>query len=142
MGKGALQLTNETDKPLIWTANPPSQTKPSAKLNIRGRIKTENVTGKGAYIRYQYTTFKFHPKPERVVEAIMKSEAIKGTSVDWIEVTIPQLDIPEDHFDYLISFAFVLEGKGRAWLTDVDIDLDSVYSDLDSLQIDLAKTST
>lgn len=141
MGKGALQLTNETDQPLIWTALPSSQLKPSSKLNIRGRIKTENVTGKGAYIRYQYTTFKFHPKPERHVEAIMKSEAIRGSSAGWIEVSIPQLDIPAEHFDYLITFAFVLEGKGRAWLTDVDIDLDSVYTDLESLQIDMVKTA-
>ena len=52
-----------------------------------------------------------------------------GTTPGWVKVTVPELHVPEEHFDYLVRIDVVLDGKGKAWLTDVDVDLQPAPSE-------------
>ena len=49
-----------------------------------------------------------------------------GTTDDWVQVATPELTVPKEHFDYLVWIDVVLDGKGIGWLTDVDVNLQSV----------------
>jgi hypothetical protein len=102
--RGSLRITHEADEPVVWTAEPP-------------------VQGKGAFLRIRYFRFDWRPEPHTVWVETLESEPVTGTSDGWVEFEVPPLRVPEEHFDYLIAIDYVLDGKGVAWLTDVDIDL-------------------
>ncbi|NQT20615.1 MAG: hypothetical protein HQ592_12985 [Planctomycetes bacterium] len=127
--KGSLLITNEKAKETVWIAEPPTQIPKETKLNITGMFKTENVTGKGAFIRVRYHTYVWHPGPHIEWPATLESIPVTGTTPGWVKVTVPELHVPEEHFDYLVCIDVVLDGKGKAWLTDVDIDLQPAPSE-------------
>jgi len=120
--KGSLRITNEEDFETVWSIEPPTQIPEESTLNITAYIKTEGVVGKGAYIRMNYFTFVWHPEPHCEWAEPILTEPINGTQ-DWIKVTLPELKVPKEHFDYLINLELVLDGKGIAWFTDFDLDL-------------------
>ena len=126
--KGSLRITNDKPEATVWSADPPTQVPAETKLNITGMIKTQGVEGKGTFIRVRYHTFVWHPKPHVEWVKVLESEPIKGTSDGWVKVTVPELLIPSEEFDYLIWIDMVLDGKGVAWLTDVDLDLQPASS--------------
>lgn len=121
--KGSLRLTNEKDEQIIWSAEPPTQIPAATKLNLRAMVKTKDVQGKGIYLRVRYHTFVWHPTPHVEWAITLTSVPVNGTTTDWVEIAVPELSVPKEHFDYLVWIDVILEGKGRAWLTDVDVDL-------------------
>jgi hypothetical protein len=121
--RGSLRITNEADEPVVWTAEPPVQVPSKHEILFKGRIKTKDVQGKGAFLRIRYFRFDWRPEPHTVWVETLESEPVTGTSDGWVEFEVPPLRVPEEHFDYLIAIDYVLDGKGVAWLTDVDIDL-------------------
>jgi hypothetical protein len=120
--KGSLRISNPERKETVWSAVPPTQIPNQRKLNISGIIKTEGVEGKGMFIRIRYHTFVWHPEPHVEWVRTLESRPVTGTR-DWTRVTVPELEVPEEEFDYLIWFDVVLDGKGTGWLSDIDIDL-------------------
>ena len=120
--KGSLRITNDSAQETIWGIEPPTQIPEESTLNITAYIKTEDVKGKGAYIRMNYFTFVWHPTPHCEWEEPLVTEPINGTS-DWVKVTLPELKVPKEHFDYLINLELILDGEGVAWFTDFDLDL-------------------
>jgi hypothetical protein len=74
------------------------------------------------FIRIRYHTFVWHPEPHVEWVRTLESRPVTGTR-DWTRVTVPELEVPEEEFDYLIWFDVVLDGKGTGWLSDIDIDL-------------------
>lgn len=121
--RGSLRITNKAKEETVWGAEPQTNIPPGTVLNIKGRIKTEDVEGPGAFIRVAYFTYCWRPEPHLEYKAVRESPPVSGTTDDWVEIAVPELRVPEEDFDYLIELSFVLNGKGVAWLTDVDIDL-------------------
>jgi len=121
--RGSLRITNRSSEETVWGAVPQSNIPPETVLNIRGRIKAENVEGPGAFIRVDYFTYHWRPKPHLEYKAVLESPPVSGTTDDWVEIAVPELRVSEEDFDYLVEISFVLNGKGVAWLTDVDLDL-------------------
>ena len=121
--KGSLRLWNDIPAVIVWSAEPPSQVPASKILRINARVKTEGVEGKGVSIRLRYHTFVWHPTPHVEWARTLQSEPVSGTTDGWVPITVPPLEVPEEEFDYLIWFDVVLDGKGTAWVTDVDVDL-------------------
>jgi hypothetical protein len=121
--KGSLRITNKTTEETLWSACPPTQIPQSTRLNITGKIMTKDVVGKGAYVQLRYHTFVWHPTPHVEWLDVCQSTPITGTSDGWVQITVPELKVPKEHFDYLVWIDFVVDGTGVAWLTDVDVDL-------------------
>jgi hypothetical protein len=121
--KGSLRLWNETPAETVWSAEPPSQVPAKKVLRINALAKTEGVEGKGVFIRLRYHTFVWHPTPHVAWAMTLQSEPVSGTTDGWVTIAVPPLEVPEEEFDYLVWFDVVLEGKGLAWVTEVDIDL-------------------
>jgi len=132
--KGSLRITNEQPEETVWSAEPPTQIPAEHKLNITGMFKTSNVTGKGAFIRVRYHTFVWHPTPHVEWVETLESTPVTGTTPGWVKVSVPELHVPEEHFDYLVWIDVVLDGSGTAWLTDVDIDLQPAYGERPALE--------
>jgi len=124
--RGALRITNDKHETTVWSAVPPSQIPNRRRLRITGKIKTQNVEGEGMFLRVRYHTFVWHPEPHVEWARTIQSTPVTGTSDGWVEIALPALDVPEEHFDYLIWLDLVLDGKGVGWLTDLDIDLGSL----------------
>lgn len=123
VSRGSLRVSNDVAEETIWTAEPPTNIPPATNLGITGRIKTENVTGKGALIRVRYFAFTWHPEPHVEYFRDLESPPITGTTDGWIQVTVPSLRVEPEELDYLVSLHVVLDGSGVAWFTDVDVDL-------------------
>jgi hypothetical protein len=121
--RGSLRITNEQAVETVWSAEPPTQIPASAVLRITGMVKTKQAEGKGAFIRVRYHTFVWHPTPHVEWVQTLESVPVNGTTPGWVQVSVPELRVPAEHFDYLVWIDFVLDGKGVAWLTDVDVDL-------------------
>jgi hypothetical protein len=121
--KGSLRLSNEVPAETVWSAEPPSQVPAKKILRINARVKTEGVEGKGVFIRLRYHTFVWHPTPHVEWARTLQSKPVSGTTDGWVAVSVPLLEVPEEEFDYLIWFDVVLDGKGTAWVTDVDVEL-------------------
>ena len=132
--KGSLRITNAKPQETAWGAEPPTQLPPEAKLNITGMLKTQNVQGKGAFIRVRYHTFVWHPTPHVEWVKTIESVPVTGTTQGWVKVTVPELPVPPEEFDYLIWLDMVLDGTGVAWLTDVDLDLQSAPLETPALE--------
>ena len=122
--KGSLRITAKRPQETVWSASPPSQIPCQNKLHITGMVKTQNVEGKGMFIRVRYHTFVWHPEPHVEWPVTLESPAVSGTTAGWVRVTVPELHVPKEEFDYLVCIDVILDGKGTAWLTDVDIDLE------------------
>ncbi len=133
--KGSLRLWNNKPEELVWKAEPPTQIPAKKVLRINALARTEGVTGKGVSIRLLYHTFVWHPTPHVEWVKTIQSEPVNGTTDGWVRITVPPLEVPEEDFDYLIWFEVVLDGKGMAWVTDVDVDL----QDVPVRQLDAAK---
>jgi len=121
--KGSLRITNTESQETAWGAEPPTQIPAETTLNITAKVKTDGVEGKGMFIRVRYHTFVWQPTPHVEWTATLESTPVTGTTDGWVQVTVPALEVPKEHFDYLLWIEVVLDGKGTAWLTDVDIDL-------------------
>lgn len=121
--KGSLRLWNDKSEELVWGVEPPTQIPSKKILKITALAKTDGVEGRGVYIRIKYHTFVWHPTPHVEWAKTLESKPVGGTTNCWVPITVPSLEIPEEDFDYLIGFEVVLDGKGTAWVTDVDIDL-------------------
>jgi hypothetical protein len=121
--KGSLRITNTVSEETVWPSMPPNQMPPGHELNISGMMKTKGVSGKGAFIRLRYHVFQWHPEPHIEWVETLESPPVDGTTNGWVPVQVPPLDIKEEHFDYLVWIDFVLDGEGKAWLTDMDLDL-------------------
>lgn len=132
--KGSLRITNEVAEETVWSACPPTQIPASTRLNITGMVKTEGVTGKGMCIRVRYHTFTWHPTPHVEWAQTLESEWVTGTTDGWVQVSVPELQVPPEHFDYLIWLDVVLDGTGIAWLTDMDVDLQHETTTIPELQ--------
>jgi len=122
-GKGSLRLTNASPAELVWTCEPPTLIPAKTRLKIDAAVKTQGVSGKGAFIRIRYHTWNFLPTPHVEWKAVLETPAVSGTSDGWTRVTMPALDVPEEDFDFLVILEVVLDGAGVAWVTDVDVDL-------------------
>lgn len=132
-GKGSLRLHNDTPGENVWSAEPPTQIPSRKTLRITAMARTRDVTGKGVYLRVRYHTYHWRPTPHVDWPVTLTSNAVTGTTdpadgkagsaEGWVRLTLPPLEVPEEHFDYLIWFDVILEGTGTAWVTDVDVDL-------------------
>ncbi len=121
--KGSLRLWNDKGDALVWSAEPPTQIPAKKLLKIKALVKTEGAEGRGLFIRLRYHTFVWHPTPHVEWTKTLESKPVNGSTGCWLPITVPSLEVPEEDFDYLLWFDVVLEGKGTAWVTDVDIDL-------------------
>jgi len=133
--KGSLRITNEIAEETVWTAEPPNPIPSRTQLTIRAMIKTQGVEGKGAFIRVRYHTFEWRPKPHVVWAKVLETDAVSGTSEGWTKVAMPPLTVPEEEFDYLVAIDAVLDGKGVAWITDVDVDLQPLPAPPPALEV-------
>ena len=127
LGRGSLRITNETASETVWTASPPAQVPSRAHLSLAAKVRTLDVTGKGMFLRVRYHTWRFEPAPPHVyIAQVLESEPINGTTGGngWVKVIVPEIVIPEEHFDYLVNVDVVLDGRGTGWLTDLDIDVE------------------
>ena len=122
--KGSLRISNAKRQETIWSAEPPTQVPPENRLRIAAMVKTKGVEGEGMYIRVRYHTFVWHPEPHIEWPVTLESVPVDGTTPGWVKVTVPELHVPSEEFDYLVWIDVILEGQGIAWLTDVDIDLE------------------
>lgn len=132
--RGSLRITNEINEETVWTSVPPTQIPAETRLNITAKVKTSGVTGKGVFIRVRYHTFDWNPTPHVEWVSTLESVPITGDNEEWITVTVPELYVPQEHFDYLVLFEMVLDGKGIAWLTDIDVDLQYDNAETPELQ--------
>jgi len=122
--KGSLRLTNEVPMENAWPAAPPSNIPPGSRLSISAKVRTLNVEGKGIFIRLKYHTFVWHPKPHVEWPITLESKPVNGSTAGWVTITVPDLKVPAEHFDYLVLLEVVLDGKGTAWLTEMDLDFE------------------
>lgn len=127
--KGSLRITNETREETAWSAEPPTNIPSETKLRISAKVKTLGVEGKGAFIRVRYHTFVWHPTPHIEWAKVLESKPVGGTTPGWVHIEVPELTVPKQHFDYLVWIEFVLDGKGVAWLTEADVDLQPATED-------------
>ena len=132
--RGSLRITNDRSEEAVWSAAPPSQIPDLTRLSISGMVRTQNVDGKGVFIRVRYHTFVWYPTPHVEWVKTLESTPVTGTTPGWVRVAVPELAVPGEHFDYLVWIDMVLEGKGVAWLTDVDVDLQTVRAEKPSLE--------
>ena len=121
--KGSLRITNAEAQETVWSAVPPTQIPAATEFTLAALARTENVEGKGVFLRVRYHTFVWYPTPHVEWVKTLCSNALIGTSDGWVRLIVPKLEVPEEHFDYLVWIDVILEGKGRAWVTDIDVDL-------------------
>jgi hypothetical protein len=137
--RGSLRITNETDETTVWGAEPPTLIPPETTLRVSGMAKTQNVEGRGVFVRVHYYTFMWHPEPHVDYVRELESKPITGTTPGWVKFEVPELRVPADDFDFLITLEVVLEGKGAAWVTDMDIDLQPSPEPPPGAELDLPK---
>lgn len=119
----ALRITSDGARETNWRCEPPTLIPPGKELLLTAAVKTEGVTGKGAFVRVKYYSFSFWPKPGVTYKSILETEAVNGTTDGWVTVALPTLRVPEEDFDFLIVIEVVLDGQGVAWFSDLDIQL-------------------
>ncbi len=139
VSKGSLRLTNEEPCENVWPAVPPSNIPPGSRLKIRAKVKTQNVIGKGIFIRLKYHTFVWHPEPHVEWPLVLESSPVNGTTDGWVTIALPELKVPEEHFDYLVLLEVVLDGKGVAWLTEMDLDFEEASLQADEIHKQVGK---
>jgi len=117
---GSLRISNESDTKTVWQTSPPSQIPNNKTLTISCLIKTDGIEGKGMFLRVRYHTFCWQPVPGFEWKKVLETDAVSGTE-DWTKVTLPELYVPEEDFDFLLWIDVVLDGKGIGWMSDIDI---------------------
>ncbi len=127
-GAGALRLTNEQPQETVWSACPPTQIPAASRFQLTALAKTDNVQGKGIFLRVRYHRFRWHPQPHVDWLRTLESEPVAGSS-DWRRIQTPILAVPADALDSLVWIDVVLDGQGVAWLADLGVDLQGVYED-------------
>ncbi len=121
--RGALRLSNPEVGENVWSAEPPTQLPPSSRLTLSALARTQDVSGKGFFVRVRYHTFEWYPEPHVEWADVLESMPLTGTHGEWTRIELPLLEVPPEDRDYLIWIDVVLDGAGTGWLTDVDIDL-------------------
>jgi hypothetical protein len=121
--KGSLRITNAETRETVWGCEPFTQIPPETKLSVRAKIKTQGVEGKGCFIRLRTVTWVWQPAPHAWMPVTLESDPVSGTTDDWVSVEVPLLRMPKAFDDFGVMFELVLDGKGVAWVTDLDIDL-------------------
>ena len=125
---GALRLMNDQPIETVWSAEPPNQIPASTRFQLRALMKTENVVGKGLFLRLRYHAFQWQPTPHVEWFPVIESQPVSGTT-DWVHVETPELKVPEAIPDHFLWIDFVLDGQGTGWLADVEVDLRHIYSE-------------
>lgn len=125
--KGSLRLTSE-GTPVIWTNAPPIHAVNGTKLSITARVKLKDVGERGFHLCLHYYSIVLGgPKVELCPIQTLKSKPLHGTTDGWVPVTLPELEIPAGEVeDNLIRLELVLEDRGTAWVTDIDIGMKDV----------------
>ena len=121
--QASLRIANEVKEETVWAAEPPSHIPPETRLKISAMVKTKDVEGQGMLIRLKYYTWSWDPTPHVQWVRTLESKPVGGTSDGWTRVEVPELRVPRTEADYALRFEVVLDGKGVAWMTDVDVDL-------------------
>ena len=121
--KGSLRITNQSKEVTTWLTEPPSHIPPQTTLKFSAMIKTKGVEGKGMFMRLKYYTWQWDPTPHVQWIKTLESKPVGGTTNGWVGVEVPELHVPRNEADYALYFEIVLDGKGVAWMTDVDVDL-------------------
>jgi hypothetical protein len=132
--KGSLRITNALSEETVWGIEPPSQIPAETTLSIRAKARTQDVHGRGFFVRVKYFTFEWHPTPHVIYAQTLETTPLTGTTDGWVSIQIPELRVPREHFDYLVSIEVVLDGSGVGWVTDMDVDLQPSLDDSPSAQ--------
>jgi hypothetical protein len=140
--RGSLRITSDVDQETVWSAAPPTQVPPESNLTITAMVKTQGVEGKGVFVRLRYHVFVWHPTPHVEWIKTLESLPVSGTTPGWVKIAVPQLHVPEQEFDYLTYIDVVLDGKDTAWLTNVDVDLQSAPAEQPVLEEGSSKGKT
>lgn len=124
---GSLRITNSQVEETLWLMAPPSHIPPQTTLRVRAMVKTQGVEGRGLFLRMKYYTTeyssKWYPSEEIKYPIVLESKPVNGTTDGWVAIQVPELHVPREDDDYALCFEVVLDGKGVAWLTEVDMDL-------------------
>ena len=120
--KGSLRITNDKPQNTVWVCEPPSAIPAGHTLRIRAKVRTQGVTGKGAFVFVGLFQWQWEPKAVCIDLNHIASSPISGTS-DWTEVVLDPLVVPHDIFDAEAIIGVSLDGEGVAWITDLDLDL-------------------
>lgn len=132
--KGSLRISNAVAQETIWTAVPPSTVSNNNILRISAMARTRDVEGKGLFIRARYASFHWRPTTHVEWTQILTTTPVTGTTPGWVKITVPELVVPDEHFDHTIWIDVILEGKGTGWVTDIDVDLQPTKQSPDQLQ--------
>jgi hypothetical protein len=119
---GALRITSSSNEETVWSAEPPNQIPASASLQLRGLMKTEDVVGKGLFLRLRYHCFQWRPQRHFEWIEVIESVPVAGTT-DWTRIETPVLAIPAEFPDRFVWIDVVLDGQGVGWLADLEVDL-------------------
>jgi len=138
-GKGSLRLTHDGPGELVWVSEPPTLIPAKTRLKIEAKVKTQNVQGKGAFVRIKYHTWQFLPTPHVEWKTQLETVPVNATTDGWTHVAMPTLHVPEEDFDFLIQLEVVLDGSGVAWVTDVDVDLSPLPDEAPKAEVGSAK---
>ena len=124
--KGSLRLTSRGET-VVWSTEPPIHVINGTKLRMTGFARVKNVTGKGFFLRLQYYHFCWHPTPGFYPIKTLESEALTGTTDGWVNVLLPELDVPHGPVeDGLLRLEVVMEGSGVGWVTEINLEVETV----------------
>jgi hypothetical protein len=120
-GKGALRLQSEGET-VVWGSNPPVHAVNGTTLSVSGLARVQGVEGRGFLFRVRCFVYCWEPEPGFYPLDTVESIPLTGTTDGWIAFTVPDLSFPAGPVeDQLIRFELVLDGKGVAWLMDLDV---------------------
>jgi len=120
--KGSIRITNDSPKETVWGCSPPSGIPGGHTLRLRAKIRTQGVSGKGAYLMATLWRWQWEPQIGMIRVRDLVSIPVNGTS-DWTEAVLEPLVVTPDIFDAEVHILFYLDGQGVAWMTDLDVDL-------------------
>jgi hypothetical protein len=122
--KGSLRLGNDQPGRNVWPCFPQTQVPASSIVKIAALARTREVIGRGLFVRLRCGAFNWRPRMHIHLVAWLDSKPIAGTTDGWVQIDLPTLTVPEDHFDYLLWFEVILDGQGVGWLTELDLQLE------------------
>ena len=135
-GKGALIITNKTDTETVWESAPPNPIPVGTKLRVNALVKTQDVEGKGVFIRFRPHRYHWGQMPGYDYAIPLESKSVNGTK-DWVRVTTPVLETTEH--SWFVWIGFVLDGKGSALISDVNVELEYIEGMTDPVLIQYSK---
>lgn len=135
-GSGALKLTHDgSDPPLRWEAEPPTQVPADSRLQVRGKVQADVTRGNGVQVRLRCGRFVWRPTPKMVWKQTLATPAVTQTHGDWVQVTTPVLEMDPTEKDWVLWIDVLLDGKGEARVSDLDVDMTAEHLDLDHLTV-------